>query len=52
MNNKKIAYFTLLFCFIMSASFAQQQKNDGIALSEVREKQTEVCASEEGTVPF
>jgi subtilisin-like proprotein convertase family protein len=52
MNNKKIAYFTLLFCFIMSASFAQQQKNDGKALSEVREKQTEVCASEEGTVPF
>jgi subtilisin-like proprotein convertase family protein len=51
MYKKKIAYLTLLFCFIMSASFAQQQKSEWNALSESRERQTEVCASEEGTVP-
>jgi subtilisin-like proprotein convertase family protein len=52
MHNIKIAYFTLLFCFIMGASFAQQQKNDWNTLSEIRDRQTEVCASEEGVVPF
>jgi subtilisin-like proprotein convertase family protein len=52
MNKKNTFYVLLLFCLTFSASFAQQQKNDGKALSEVREKQTEVCASEEGTVPL
>ncbi|MFT4782056.1 MAG: subtilisin-like proprotein convertase family protein [Pseudohongiellaceae bacterium] len=52
MNKKYTFYVRFLFCLTFSASFAQQQKNDWNALSEIRDKQTEVCASQEGTVPF
>tara|TARA_B110000902_G_scaffold199346_1_gene226300 strand:+ start:2335 stop:3159 length:825 start_codon:yes stop_codon:yes gene_type:complete len=52
MNNKNTFYVCLLFCLTFSATFAQQQKNDRNALSEIRKKQTQVCDSIPGTVPF
>jgi subtilisin-like proprotein convertase family protein len=52
MNKKNNFYVLSFFCLIFCASFAQQKQKDWNAISEIREKKTEVCASEEGTVPF
>lgn len=52
MNKKKIAYFTLLFCFILSVSWAQQNNNNGRINSENNSSLivTE-CSVEENNTP-